>query len=68
MALSKEARARLEAAMSRRKAAKELADAIDAQAAPVANIADPSSATAEDCANKLNELMAALRAAGMLAE
>ena len=37
------------------------------QAAAVADIGDPSTATAEDCANKLNELLSSLRAAGVLA-
>jgi hypothetical protein len=37
------------------------------QAEAVADIATPASATAEDCAEKLNELLAALRAAGVLA-
>lgn len=36
-------------------------------AASVADIADPSSATAEDVANKINALMASLRTAGLLA-
>ncbi|WP_431980013.1 hypothetical protein [Streptomyces qinglanensis] len=37
------------------------------QAVAVEDIADPSTATAQDCAEKLNELLAALRAAGQLA-
>lgn len=37
-------------------------------AAAVADIADPGTATAEDVANKVNELMASMRAAGLLAE
>lgn len=36
-------------------------------AAPIADIADPSVATPEDCANKINALLASLRAAGLLA-
>jgi hypothetical protein len=72
MALSDKARKRLEVALARRNIAVEVADAIDAggnaQAAAVADIADPSTATAEDCANKINELMASLRDAGLLAE
>lgn len=36
-------------------------------AAAVADIADPTTATAEDVANKVNELLAALRLAGYLA-
>jgi hypothetical protein len=38
-----------------------------AQAAAIADIPDPSSATAEDCANKINEILAAYRAAGFQA-
>ncbi|WP_432137648.1 hypothetical protein [Streptomyces sp. bgisy154] len=37
------------------------------QAGAVADIVDPATATAEDCANKVNELLAALRTAGLLA-
>lgn len=37
------------------------------QAAAVADIATPATATAEDVANKVNELLASLRAAGLLA-
>jgi len=37
------------------------------EAAAVADIATPATATAEDCANKINELLASLRAAGILA-
>lgn len=36
------------------------------RAAAVADIADPSTATAEDCANKINELLASLRASGLM--
>jgi hypothetical protein len=39
----------------------------DQQAAAVANIAVPASASAEDCANKINALLASLRTAGLLA-
>lgn len=37
------------------------------QAVAVANIATPATATAEDCANKINALLASLRTAGVLA-
>jgi hypothetical protein len=37
------------------------------QAEAVADIADPATATTADIANKVNELLAALRAAGLLA-
>ncbi len=46
-----------------------LSDISDLQAkvgGAVADIADPSTATAEDCANKINALMASLRTAGLL--
>lgn len=72
MALSAKAKKRLEVAMARRAEANEVIAAIEAgsnpQAAAVADIADPGTATAEDAAEKVNELMASLRAAGLLAE
>lgn len=71
MALSTKAKKRLEVAMARRAEANEVIAAIEAggntQAAAVADIADPATATAEDVANKVNELLASLRAAGILA-
>jgi len=78
MALSKEARARLESAITRRSVAKEIADAIDAggnaQAAHVASVStanatDLASAEALANANKvaINALLAALQAAGLMA-
>ena len=48
--------------------ADQIIDRIDRESASVEDIATPGSATAEDVANKVNELMAALRAAEMLAE
>lgn len=39
-------------------------DAVVAQAADVAAIADPATATAADCANKINEILTALKASG----
>jgi hypothetical protein len=36
------------------------------QAAAVADIASPGTATAADCANKINALLAALRTAGLI--
>lgn len=39
-------------------------DAVVAQAADVAAIANPSTATATDCANKINEILTALKASG----
>lgn len=71
MALSTKAKRRLEVAMARRQEAEEVIAAIEAganePAAAVADIADPSTADAEDVANKVNELLASLRAAGILA-
>lgn len=70
MALSPKARRRLEVAMAHRADAKEIADAIDAATpitvANVTDIADPSTANAEDVATKLNALLAALRTAGLM--
>lgn len=72
MALSTKAKKRLEVAMARRQEAQEVINAIEAAgntpAAAVADIADPATATAEDVANKVNELLAALRDAGLMAE
>lgn len=71
MALSKEAKERLIIALTSKTAGKEVADAIDAganaQAAAVAEIADPSAADAEECANKINEIIQKLQAAGLMA-
>lgn len=38
-----------------------------AAGAAIASIGTPASATAEDCANKINAILTALRAAGILA-
>lgn len=45
---------------------KSVSNSVDAaaRAALVAVIAAPASATAEDCANKINEILAALKAGG----
>lgn len=71
MALSSKTKKRVEVALARRQEAQELIAAIEAasnaQAAAVADIASPATATAEDCANKINELLASLRDAGLLA-
>lgn len=78
MALSAKAKKRLEVAMARRAEAQEIISAIEAggnaQAAAVANVttADATDlASAEALANankaKINELLASLRAAGILA-
>lgn len=45
----------------------QLAEVPTAPADAVADIADPTTATTEDVANKVNELLAALRLAGYLA-
>jgi len=71
MALSKRTKEIMVVALADKKAGEELAAASDAAnkiAAAVADIADPATATAEDVANKVNELLASLRAAGKLAE
>ena len=69
--LSTEQRRLLEIALGDKDQAASIADMIDsgenAVAAAVADIADPGTATAEDVANKINELMASMRAAGLLA-
>lgn len=74
MALSKEAKERLIIALTSKKVGKEVADAIDAGAnqafpvaAAVAEIADPTTADAEECANKINEIIQELQAAGLMA-
>jgi hypothetical protein len=71
MSLSKDTKFRLEHALTDKAAAEEVDAAIVAAnkiAAAVADIADPATATAEDCANKINDLLASLRAAKLLAE
>lgn len=71
MALSTKAKKRFEVSMARRAEAQEILEAIEAAgnepAAAVANIASPGTADAEDVALKINELLAALRAAGIIA-
>lgn len=71
MALSKKTKEVLTVAMADKKSAAELAAAVDAaanaQAASVAPIADPATATAEDAANKINAVIAALKAAKLMA-
>ncbi len=67
MALSAEARRILGIAMGDKVKGEEVADAVDAQAAVVAAVATPATATAEDVANTLNEVIAALQAAGLMA-
>lgn len=69
--LSKEARNRLGIATTDFNIGDEIADAIESAgdaAEAVADIADPSTADAEEVANKVNELLASLRAAGKLKE
>lgn len=72
MALTDKQRKILRDALADKTAADAIADMVEAGGNPVAeaveDIADPGTATAEDVANKVNELMAAMRAAGMLAE
>lgn len=69
MALSQKAKEYLTVALANKKIAEEVSGAIDAgssQAANVAPIADPSTATAEDAANKINAVIASLVAAGVM--
>lgn len=77
MALSAKARKRLEVALARRAEALEIADAIDAgsnaQAAAVADLGQtisdpPTQAEVQAISDKVDELLAAMRAAGQLAE
>jgi hypothetical protein len=78
MALSTNARKRLEVAIAHRATAKEIADAVDSGGnAAAAAVADIATADATDAASavtlanatkaKVNALLAALRAAGLLA-
>lgn len=71
--LSRDARERLVVALADETTGQEVANAIDAGAnsaqlvaANVAEIADPATATAEDAANKINEVIQALIAAGLM--
>lgn len=69
--LSQDARTRLGIATTDFNIGDEIADAIESAgdaAEAVADIADPSTADAEEVANKVNELLASLRAAGKLKE
>lgn len=69
--LTTEQRRLLEIALGDTQQAKLIADQIDSGAndvaAAVADIADTSTATAEVVGDKVNELLASLRAAGILA-
>lgn len=76
MALSTAARKRLEVAMAHRATAKEVADAIDlggnAQAAAVADLGQtisdpPTDVEVQAISDKVDELLASLRAAGLMA-
>jgi hypothetical protein len=66
MSLSAKTKEIIIVALANKKAGEELAAAVDAQAENVAEIADPSAATAEDAANKVNEVIQALIAAGAM--
>lgn len=67
MALSKKLKERLRVAVRTHKEFDELVELLDAELATkdavmaLTEIADPSTATAEDCANKINEVIAALQ-------
>jgi acetolactate synthase small subunit len=64
---SKKTKELLKIALKDNKAAEEVAASVGLVAAAVADIPTPATATAEDCANKINALLASLRAAGILA-
>jgi hypothetical protein len=75
---NKTIKAAIEGSIANPKAAKAVIDAVDSSAAQgelaeldaaadVDDIADPGTATAEDCADKINELLESLRDAGILA-
>lgn len=59
---------RLEIALTDKAVREEIEASLNREAAAVADIADPATATAEDVANKVNDLLAALRAADLMAE
>lgn len=64
--LSAEQKRVLGIALGDKEMGEEIGDQILPAAEAVADIADPGIATAEDVANKVNELMASLRLAGLL--
>jgi hypothetical protein len=69
--LSEKARKILISGLANKVAANEISDAIDGSAnlvaSNVAEIADPGTASTEDVANKINEIIQALIAAGLMA-
>lgn len=66
MSLSEKTKEIMIVALANKKAGEELAAAVDAQAENVAEIADPGTATAEDVADKVNEVIQALIASGAM--
>lgn len=70
MSLSDKTKEIMIVALANKKAGEELANAVDAAqnkvAANVAEIADPSTATAEDAAEAINAVIQALVAAGLM--
>jgi hypothetical protein len=68
MALSQKAKRGVELALVSKELGKEVAEAIEAsaQAEEVAEIADTSAADAEEVGEKVNEILAALKAAGLM--
>lgn len=70
MSLSDKTKEIMIVALANKKAGEELASAVDAAqnkvAANVAEIADPSTATAEDAAEAINAVIQALVAAGLM--
>lgn len=71
MALSEKAKKALKNGVADGDLGQEISDAIDLgsnpQGAAVADIADTSTATTEEVGDKVNELLASLRAAGIIA-
>lgn len=64
MAASKKDQRRAQVAMGNKDAGTKLVK--DQAVATIAAIAVPGTATAEDCANKINEVIAALKVAGII--
>lgn len=66
MPLSDDAKKRVRVAVGSPENSDEVVERLDRAAADVADIADTSTATAEDVGDKVNEMLAAMRAAGLM--
>lgn len=66
MALSDKDKKRLKVALGSPQDESPIVDRIDRAAADVADVADPTMSDAEENSNKINEILAALRAAGLM--